>query len=1030
MHMKRAWLVLLVALALTVPSGARAQYFGQNKVQYDKFDWKIINTEHFDVYFYEGERLAAMDAARMAERSYTKLSAILNHEVKEPIPLILYASHSDFQQTNITAGLISEGTGGITESFKRRVMIPFTGSYADLDHVLTHELVHAFQFDILFGDRMGLIANPFAVRIPLWFVEGMAEYLSIGEIDPNTEMWLRDAALEGYLLSIEDLGRVGDIRVYRLGQSVWDYIARTYGQRKIGELLKGAGRSPSLSGLFENVLGASLETVSQGWQEEVRRTYLPQIAEYKKADHYGRRLTDHRKDLSYMNVAPAVSPRGDRFVYISDKSLYNDIYMASTLDGSDLGKLVKGERTAAFESLRFLNTSMSWSPDERFLAFPAKIGPQDALYILDIKTKKVVRKLKFGFDEVLSPTWSPDGERLAFVALVGGQSDLFMVDSDGENLKRLTEDRFAVRHPEWSPDGKRIAFSTDRGPETDFDKLVFGPMVIAIYNLDTGVIDIFPNQQGRNINPQWSPGGDEIAYISDRTGITNIFMTDLKDNETYQLTNVLSGVSGITPESPAMSWSAKGNRMIFCAFSGGGWDIYAINDPQRLKVRYERKIPVESGVFQGPPIAGLSELDTGRVPTRSAPLAAVTSYTYEPPGNEPGGPNRVRLLGLSEYMDPRDVSPQSGGPAVAEGEAPALNALPDTSGFHISNYKLKFTQDLAAGGIGFASNVNVFGQTALAFSDILGNHSIYIVANVFGSLAESDLLFAYFNLAKRTNYGFAVFQQRNDFYIFTAPDTGDYETQIYRGGQVYLWRPFNRFNRLELDLQASSVSSRTYLYGFDNSMTSIPTGKTRYFVSSSVGLVHDNSLFGITGPLAGGRSRLRFEQAVGDIRYSSGLVDYRKYINMRQRYAFATRFVWAGSYGKTPQLFRIGGPFTLRGPDWGELEGTKVGFANFEFRFPLIEQLVLGWPLPLGFRAIRGVLFFDVGGAWYDDSEFQPVTSEGSGPFRLKDTVAGYGFGVRMNLGLFILRYDLTQKTDLSRSLGKSRSYITFGADF
>ncbi len=1026
--MTRTWLIALAAVAIFVPSAAGAQYFGQNKVQYDDFDWKVIKTDNFDIYFYEGENEAALDAARMAERAYDRISTALGHQVEDPIPLILYASHSDFQQTNVTYGLISEGTGGITESFKRRVLLPFTGSYGDLDHVLTHELVHAFQFDVLFGNRSGLLANPLALRIPLWFVEGMSEYLSVGEIDANTEMWLRDAALEGYLLSIENLGRVGDIRVYRLGHSVWDYIARTYGERKVGEMLKGAGRSTSISVLFENVLGASMETVSQGWLEDVRKTYLPQIADYKKPDSYGRRLTNHRKDLSNMNVAPAVSPRGDRFVYIADKSLYNDIYMASTLDGSDLGRLVKGERTAAFESLRFLNTSMSWSPDERFIAFPAKIGPQDAIYILDVRERKVVRKLKFGFDEVLSPSWSPDGSRIAFVALVGGQSDLFMVDSDGGNLTRMTEDRYAVRDPDWSPDGRRIAFSTDRGPQTDFEELVFGPMVVAVYDLETGLIEVIPGQEGTNVNPQWSPDGEEIAYISDRTGISNIFIADLRDRETYQITNVLSGISGITPTSPAMSWSSKGNRMVFCAFTGGGWDVFAINDPHRLKVRYERPVPEDPGVFQGPPTAGLLETGTELVPRRRAPLAAVTSYSFETPEVETEGEERARLVGLREFMDPTHVAPGEKDQGREEGGMPSISAAPDTTGFEISRYKLKFTQDLAAGGIGFASNVSVFGQTALAFSDILGNHSIYVAANVFGSLSESDLLFAYLNRENRTNYGFAAFQERRDFFIFTAPDQSEFESQIYRGGQVFFWRPFDRFNRLELDFQASAISSKIFPFGFGGE--AIQTDRTRYFTSAAVALVHDNSLFGITGPLAGGRSRLRFEQAVGDIRYSSGLVDYRKYLNLRQRYAFATRFVWAGSYGRNPQLFRIGGPFTLRGPDWGELVGTKVGFANFEFRFPFVEYLILGWPAPLGFRAIRGVLFFDVGGAWDDDGLFQPVTTEGDGAFRLKDAVAGYGFGVRLNLGLFILRYDLIQKTDLARSLGKAGSYVTFGADF
>jgi len=1022
--MIRARLLHLAVILLAIPSVALGQYFGQNKVRYDNFDWRIIETENFEVYFYEGENEAALDAARMAERAYAKLSRALNHEVDEPIPLILYASHSDFQQTNVTSGLISEGTGGITESFKRRVILPFTGSYGELDHVLTHELVHAFQFDVLFGNRSGVFPNPFSVNIPLWFVEGMAEHLSITERDPHTEMWLRDAALEGYLPTIEQLGRVYDIRVYRMGQSIYDYIAKTYGDRKVGELLKGVGRTANMSRLFESVLGVNMEVLSQGWLEEIRRTYLPQIAEFEKPDYYGRRLTDHRKDLSVMNVAPAISPRGDRVVYISDKSLYNDIYMASTLDGKVLDKLVEGERTGDLESLRFFNTSIAWSPDEKYIAFPAKVGAEDAIYVYDVDKKERVRRLTFGFDGIYSPTWSPDGRMLAFIAIVNGQSDIFIVDEDGENLERLTEDRYAERDPAWSPNGAKIAFSTDRGLETSFERLVFGPMAIATYDLTSGIIEILPGQEGENICPQWSPDGTEIAYVSDRTGIKNVFLLDLDEEATYQITNVLSGISGITAASPPMSWSAKGNRMVFCAFSGGGWDIYAVNDPKRFMVPYERE---EEPEMQGPPIADY-QMPASAV-RRQGPLAEVTSYSYEKNDMPPEENLSVSMVELKEYLDPEHAGAvHFDTPPKAEADMPDMAGLPDTSAFNVTDYRLKFTQDLAAGGIGFASNVNLYGQTALVFSDILGNHSIVAAASVFGSISESDLLFAYLNMENRTSYGLSVFQERNDFFVFTAPDRGEYESQIYRGAELFLWRPFNRFNRLELSLQGSSVSSRVFPFGFLGD--SVEADKTRYYASSTVGIVHDNTLFGSTGPLAGGRSRIGYEQAVGDITFSSFLVDYRKYLNLRQRYAFATRFVWAGSYGRNPQLFRIGGPYTLRGPDYGELDGTHVGFANFEFRFPFIDQLVLGWPAPLGFRAIRGVFFFDIGGAWYDDDLFQPFTTEGPGAFRLKDTVAGYGFGLRLNLGLFILRYDLVQMTDMNRSLGKTRSWFTFGGDF
>jgi hypothetical protein len=120
-------LALLLAFSAALPAVASAQYFGQNKVQYKTFDFQIIQTEHFDVYFYPREREAAMDAARMAERSYARLSRVLNHEFHERKPIILYASHSDFQQTNATSGEVSEGTGGFTDFLKHRNILPFTG---------------------------------------------------------------------------------------------------------------------------------------------------------------------------------------------------------------------------------------------------------------------------------------------------------------------------------------------------------------------------------------------------------------------------------------------------------------------------------------------------------------------------------------------------------------------------------------------------------------------------------------------------------------------------------------------------------------------------------------------------------------------------------------------------------------------------------------------------------------------------------------------------------------------------------------
>src|SRR3990172_5186327 len=231
----------VAALALMSAVPLAAQYFGQNKVQYKSFDFRIFQTEHFEVYYYPAERAAALDAARMAERWYVRLSKVLHHEFRGRKPIILYASHSDFQQTNAISGEIGEGTGGVTEFFKHRMVLPFTGSYAELEHVLGHEMVHQFQYDVYSRGRIGAGMQTLVnVNPPLWFMEGMAEYLSIGPIDPHTAMWLRDASREGPLPTIEEMTYDPRIFPYRFGHALVAYLGEKWGDEVIGEILQAS----------------------------------------------------------------------------------------------------------------------------------------------------------------------------------------------------------------------------------------------------------------------------------------------------------------------------------------------------------------------------------------------------------------------------------------------------------------------------------------------------------------------------------------------------------------------------------------------------------------------------------------------------------------------------------------------------------------------------------------------------------------------------------------------------------------------
>src|SRR6185369_2799530 len=178
---------------------ATAQSFGRNKVHYVDLDFRILEPPHFDIYYYPEEHDASVEAGRLAERWYARLSKALDFEFTERQPIVLYGSHSQFVQTNVIPGFLGEGTGGVTEFDKGRVVLPFAAGLGETDHVLGHELVHAFQRQIL---KRG---GPQLSSLPLWFVEGMAEYLSVGAIDTNTAMWLRDSVEQDSLPRLDQL---------------------------------------------------------------------------------------------------------------------------------------------------------------------------------------------------------------------------------------------------------------------------------------------------------------------------------------------------------------------------------------------------------------------------------------------------------------------------------------------------------------------------------------------------------------------------------------------------------------------------------------------------------------------------------------------------------------------------------------------------------------------------------------------------------------------------------------------------------
>ena len=985
-------LVLLGALGLA--AGAEAQYFGRTPVQWERFDFQILKTEHFDVYYYAEGKQAAEQAGRLAERWYTRLSRMLDFQLPDRQALILYASSSQFQQTNTVGGAPGEGTGGVTEAFKRRIVLPVGVSLDETDHVLGHELVHAFQYAITGQGKIVGGNYPSALRMPLWFIEGMAEYLSVGPVDPHTAMWLRDAARKEKLPSIKDLDNPKYFP-YRYGQALWAFIAGRNGDAVVAEMLKAVGpRTNDALELFPEVMHIDHEKLTKEWHAAIRNAQSPIIAGKKDADNYGPALVTEKKQGGNLNVGPALSPNGERLAFLSERDLFSiELFLQDTATGGVVKQLSKSATDPHLESLQFINSAGSFDRSGKRIAMAAVNKGRPLLVILDAETGKRIREVplpKLG--EIFTPSFAPDGNRLVFSALVDGFSDLFVYDLEKADLKRLTSDAFADFQPAWSPDGKTIAFVTDRY-STRLADLAEGNYRLAAIDVASGDARPLAHfDRGKHINPQWSASGDSLYFVSDATGISNLFRIDLKENEIFQITDLVTGVSGITATSPALSVAAATNKLAYSVYDEGRYEIYSIKDPDRLA---------------GWP----ARLDD----TRNAALI---------PGGKPIG-------------------------AVLEARADAQTGLAEQSTFEQKPYKAKLGLDfvgqpyVAAGvsryGAGFS------GGIAMSFSDMLGEHNLYTVIQADRIQGFTDLgaLVSYVNKKHRLNWGVQGGQipyVAGGFGSNVTTQGGQVvyqeqtllQRQIDRSVSLVGYYPFNPSFRVEAQAGFRNISfknrvttdSYNYRTGQFIGTTSedLPSSNNLNLSESSVGVVRDTSVFGATSPVMGQRFRFEVSPTLGTINYTGALADFRQYFHPAKPLTLAARVMHYGRYGSGGEDRRlvplfIGYADMVRGydtnsfdvtecganvagscPVYDQLLGSKLLVANFEARFPLLALFGaknMYGPIPV---EIGG--FFDAGVAW--DSASKPQLFGGE-----RKMVKSVGATARVNMfGFAVLQFD------------------------
>ncbi len=1049
---KKRFVWSLLAITLLIGLGAtsaRAQYFyfGQNRIQYDNFHWRYLQSEHFDVYYYQDKNyyLAAY-AAQSLESALKQIQQDFDYEITSRIKVVIYDSHADFTQTNVVPLPVNaEGIGGVTEPYKNRITLPFMGDYGEFRHTIHHELVHAVINEMFYGGSVqSIIQNNIQLQIPNWFNEGMAEWSSL-HYDTNEDNFVRDATINNYMPPIEQLY---GYFWYRGGQSVWEYIVETYGREKIGEIFHDIKDTRNVDAGFKEAIGLSVKELSDRWQDYLKKRYWPEIAERQSLTDVATQVTKREFSGSY-NTSPALSPQGDKLAMISNARGYFDVIVVDPLTGKKIKTLIRGEDNVNFESLNILNPNLSWSPDGTKLALSYTSEGKKGLAIVDYQTGNV-RRFQFpGLDAIYSVAWSPDGKKIAFNATDTPNPDIFVYNLETGDFTNVTNDIFTDKEPAWGPDSKTIYFVSDRGDHTKLNTYELEYDEITNPNLDqTDIYSVKIGDQNavRLTNtPGWSETDPQVtrdgrlAYISDQNGIPNAYEMNLRTRSSTPLTNLISGIL-------QMSLSADGSRLAINTYNGGYVDIFLIRDPfnkaidhplqpnlwakERAATPLTQRVPAiayaremfgnnqsQNQVASTPKPAMIDTTRQGGQPVFGSQSVAIQNDTTKTDTTKTvtqAQEAKQDTTAATDYVDYRNYTFGSAFDTVASLKGTDVfkpeNNKTDNGKLVPHRYRVTLSPELTyfQGSVG-TSYYSTYGLFQVLFTDVLGDYQIGLASNLQFDLSNSSYVISYANLKHRTNYSLSYYHYAVQYYTY------GYGLLRYRtfGGQLNFQYPLDQFTRIDYGATVIGVAR-------DFSALGIPdrSSEQTTFLYPNVTFTQDKSKPGFLTPEGGYRYALSLTGSppLGGKtpQFASVSGDFRKYFGFGYGYSFATRFSGGASVGRDAQTYFLGGmdgwinyqwanngialdnladifltqpALPLRGYPYNAQYGNKFALMNFEFRFPLFAAILPG-PIPiLPLYNMTGEFFLDIGSSWGIDNPNTPNINESKFKFKIAEPV-------------------------------------------
>ncbi len=984
-------------LLFAIPCVTWAQGFGKNKITGQRFEWHIHRTEHFDIHYYPSEAKLVPIMAAIAEEAYEQHSADFEHELRDRTPLILYKSHKDFQETNIILQELHEGIGGFAELFKHRIVIPFTGSLEAFREVIFHELIHIFQYDIIYQKPHARIySGEFLYSAPIWFIEGMADYFA-EDNDAIGEMVIRDASMNNNIVPLPQLHNFNRLSSpfigYKLGQLAVAYLTETYGREKIAEILQGLrqSRTKDINQVFIEVLGVELEEFDKAWRQTVRKRYWPLIEHRELPDLVAKNLTE--KSRYSHNIKPIWSPSGDIIAYVTGNEGFLEIVLMSAKTGERIKRVTKRLFREKYEEIRTdfsgFGRSLAWAPDGDRIAFVAKYHDTNYLLEVNILTEELTQYFELDFDNVTSPDYDGSGERIIFSALKEGQTDLYIIELLTGDVDRLTFDPFNDTHPSWHPTTGKIIYTSERGKNR-----------LVLIDLNLGTERVLTDRASNAISPTWTPDGESILFCSDALGIYDVYELEIVEKPSPE--ENIDATEEIDPLQQA--GSATGTEL---RVSTEGAE--KASDPS-LATELTRLTNIMTGCFN---------------PSFSPDREHLLFSAYQ------NGKYDVCLMDISkaieEKMEMSDVEEPT---AILTAEIPENYRIAKRK----YSTKSSFALDAIFPDFSFGADGLLRSTVQIVGSDMLGNHRIGVSVMNQSSYLAPDFIAQYGFLTHRTDIG-AMIYNYHEYHILGGIQRRRGILQRITGLGAYVNYPFDRYHRLDFEF---AMYSKPFSFNYQTSQPLDPYDDRGLLTVGSVAFVGDTTMWREWEPYTGSRYRVELEQSIpalgSELAITNVIFDARRYFGLGRRSTIAARLLLGGNFGADKSYFYLGGIDTIRGYDYEALVGTRIGLLNLEVRIPFIDILHFGWPVPWTLGGIRGIAFADMGGAWSDwqygpDNPYKVFVWE-KNRLRLEHVKAAIGIGLRLQLGVFSVDFAAARLTDLTRLEPGVKFHLGLGQAF